>query len=292
MLRYFLVLPGIIFCFFAGLSDSPARAADNTTVGVIVACSDNKTGAIRIVPNLLKCTANETGLKWNTVGPAGPRGVEGPKGAMGLRGLMGLKGPMGLKGATGAMGPKGATGAVGPKGATGLAGIKGDTGPIGPKGATGVRGPQGPGAQVADAAGNTLGMLIGHEVPGSDSGLQAAQGQTLQIFIPQLNKTILLDKGTGNAVTSCPELYYTTSDCSGSAYSLCTSDVIFSAVDNTYRFIPSGPTTNMYSGSMLTAAGCSSFGGMMDLRLTTQVTTTQLPFTLPVALPLKYKPYP
>jgi type VI protein secretion system component Hcp len=102
--------------------------------GVIHGCYDNK-GSLRVIdPASDGCKNNETAIRWNQQGPAGPMGLPGAAGPQGAGG------PQGPAGATGATGP---AGAQGPAGATGAPGPRGDQGPAGPAGPAGT----GPGAE-------------------------------------------------------------------------------------------------------------------------------------------------
>ena len=68
----------IAIVVFAAMGVSAIYAAG----GVIYACVNNATGAVRIVNNA-KCSPGETPLQWNIVGPqgpAGPQGIAGPQG--------------------------------------------------------------------------------------------------------------------------------------------------------------------------------------------------------------------
>jgi len=70
--------------------------------GVIYGCYNKSGGAIRVIDNAVtQCSANETQLTWNQVGPQGPVGPAGPTGPTG---------PQGTTGAQGATGPQGPTG--------------------------------------------------------------------------------------------------------------------------------------------------------------------------------------
>jgi len=88
--------------------------------GVIHACFQNLTGALRIVDNTANCRLGETALAWSQTGPQGPRGIAGPAG------------------------PQGAPGPVGPVGAQGPQGLQGPAGPQGPQGTQGLQGLSGP----------------------------------------------------------------------------------------------------------------------------------------------------
>jgi hypothetical protein len=100
-----------------------AESADQASV-----CVHRKTGVMRLTQN---CRKAETSLLLNTTGPQGEQGEPG----------IGIVGPQGLVGATGPQGPKGSTGPAGPQGP------KGDTGPAGPASAV----------QILDANGQFLG---------------------------------------------------------------------------------------------------------------------------------------
>lgn len=79
----------------------------------INACTDNRTGAVRIVSDASKCKRGETFLSWNQVGPQGPQGEQGIQGSQGDPGLAGAQGPMGPQGEQGATGPQGEPGTPG-----------------------------------------------------------------------------------------------------------------------------------------------------------------------------------
>jgi hypothetical protein len=64
---------------------------------VINACVDKKKGTVRIPPSG-GCTAAETRLSWNTMGPTGPQGPQGPQGSQGPAGPQGPQGVPGLSG--------------------------------------------------------------------------------------------------------------------------------------------------------------------------------------------------
>ena len=110
--------------------------------GVISACFDSKSGALRVIDAPTKtCTKFETSLNWNQEGPAGAVGATG---ATGATGAVGPVGPVGATGPAGAPGAPGARGADGLPGAMGPSGPAGGPGPAGPAGPTGIPGPSGP----------------------------------------------------------------------------------------------------------------------------------------------------
>jgi hypothetical protein len=61
--------------------------------GYIYGCYGNATGDLRLVSSTEECRAQETGIAWNQVGPAGP---EGPAGPAGPEGPAGPQGPSGV----------------------------------------------------------------------------------------------------------------------------------------------------------------------------------------------------
>lgn len=70
--------------------------------GVIHACANKKTGALRLART---CKNSETVVAWNVRGPAGVpggSGPQGPTGAPGPRGNAGVSGPQGVPGPTAA----------------------------------------------------------------------------------------------------------------------------------------------------------------------------------------------
>lgn len=76
--------------------------------GVVEACYNNATGALRVATPTKPClttTANpvfrETAISWNQQGPQGPEGPQGPAGPQGPQGAPGPQGPQGVPGAQG-----------------------------------------------------------------------------------------------------------------------------------------------------------------------------------------------
>ncbi len=76
-----------------------AGVASATSTGVINACQDNRTGALRVATT---CKSNEKALSWNQQGPAGPQGPAGQQGEPGPAGPAGPVGPQGEPGPPGA----------------------------------------------------------------------------------------------------------------------------------------------------------------------------------------------
>jgi hypothetical protein len=80
--------------------------------GVIHACFDSKSGALRVLdaPSHV-CGKFETSIDWNQSGAPGPPGPAGANGATGPAGPAGPAGPTGAAGPAGPAGPQGPAGA-------------------------------------------------------------------------------------------------------------------------------------------------------------------------------------
>lgn len=134
--------------------------------GVINACVNNGSGAIKIVGPGDTCKNNETLLSWNQQGIQGPQGPTGPQGPQGPAGPQGEQGATGPAGATGPQGEQGEQGPAGPQGE------QGEQGPAGPQGATGATGPQGPQGEQGPVG------ATGPQGPAGPQGPQGNQGPT------------------------------------------------------------------------------------------------------------------
>lgn len=109
----------------------------------------------------------------------------------------------------GPAGPQGPQGVPGPRGSQGPAGPQGATGPQGQVGATGPQGPSGTGALlVVDSQGKTIGPLSWPATAGYIWGV------VLKVNGQLLNLPITPNGFQDTAVT----LFYTSTDCSGTAY--------------------------------------------------------------------------
>ena len=86
---------------------------------MITACSNKKTGVVRVVAAKAKCTKNEKRLTWNVKGATGATGLPGAAGAAGAPGRDGAPGKDGVNGTDGKDGADGATGPTGPTGPAG-----------------------------------------------------------------------------------------------------------------------------------------------------------------------------
>jgi hypothetical protein len=68
---------------------------------------NSKKGSLRMVASPADCSAKETAVSWNAVGPEGPPGEQGPQGPEGPQGPQGAPGAPGAEGPTGPTGPAG-----------------------------------------------------------------------------------------------------------------------------------------------------------------------------------------
>lgn len=93
---------GLILVGVAGLGVAAfaaiARAAPGD--GVIYGCV-NRAGVLHVVGSASDCSARETAIQWNQVGPQGLPGAMGPAGPAGPTGPMGPTGPQGPAGTSG-----------------------------------------------------------------------------------------------------------------------------------------------------------------------------------------------
>jgi hypothetical protein len=190
----------------------------------------------------------------------------------------GLQGP---KGDTGDPGSKGETGDPGPKGDTGDSGPKGDTGDPGPQGEQGEQGPVGPAGaiDVYDFNDQYLGILVKNETT------------EILIYIPSVNRTVLLYLLDGNYRNrGSADLLYESSDCTGQPYFevrkhldiLGNDSKFYKSLETPIEFIDQ----NSFSQGKTTAT-CNLSSSSNHPAIAAE--EIALPFTLPVALPLKLK---
>jgi hypothetical protein len=265
----------------------------------IHSCVDAR-GSIRIIAANGVCKNTETPLDWNVIGPVGPQGPQGPMGPIGLTGAqgpagpigltgpqgpqgligpMGLQGLQGLQGLVGPIGPTGAQGVQGvegPIGLTGPQGIQGEQGPIGPEGPAGpAGGPPGPQGEAGPAGAGMLrvlssdGLLVGYVAPWAQKFSIGAQ-QLLIVQHPLTGHWIQLYRlSPKGLVNSFAELYFKSTDCSGSAYPLGRDLLVstFAAMgDTAYEIEGVGGGTVVQMNSRLTlttgTSTCSQIGSV------------------------------
>ena len=172
--------PALVVTLVASIFAGSVILANAVTSGVIYACVNNGSGAIKIVGANDTCANNWTMVSWNQQGPSGS---VGPTGATGPAGPTGVDGPTGSTGATGADGALGPTGPMGPTGETGSDGATGPTGPTGPMGATGATGATGP-AGVPDAFSTSTAALAVSNIP------METYGNVMSLSVPSGNYAV------------------------------------------------------------------------------------------------------
>src|SRR5919201_2841617 len=78
-----LIAAGGVFVVLAVISGAAVASIPGTN-GVISACYDTKTGAVRIIDSSKStCYKGENPISWNQTGPQGPAGPQGPQGPTG-----------------------------------------------------------------------------------------------------------------------------------------------------------------------------------------------------------------
>jgi hypothetical protein len=94
------VFGSVLSAGLLALAVMPAYASIPAAGGVIRACYDTKTGALRVIdpPRPAGCeSGKETALSWNQTGPQGPAGSTGPQGPQGPTGPAGPAGTSGYQ---------------------------------------------------------------------------------------------------------------------------------------------------------------------------------------------------
>lgn len=220
--------------------------------GVIHACYKKENGQLRVVGASQSCLASETALSWNAVGPQGPQGEQG------------LAGPQGEQGMPGPQGPRGEQGPQGPRGEHGVAG------PAGPRGADGQPGTPGY-IRAYDADGQFLGYLV--------------NDNPLKVFVPALERVAGLDF-EGDVETG--NIFFESADCSGQPYKSATNAYsIFTVGGRFYTGRSAPPANRQIQSQLLSSGGCIRMGSSF-FTLMVPLQEVQLPFAVPVSLPLRF----
>jgi hypothetical protein len=214
-------------------------------------------------------------------------------GMQGLPGPQGIQGPKGDKGDTGSQGPIGLTGPQGPQG---VKGDKGDTGGQGPQGLPGIGA-----VKVFDSNNQFLGillgyrdgylLLVGYPVPG---GIDAV------IYVPSLARSVQISLEYGDVADSLHNetdtsgfsgevLFFDDDDCATlSTYGLPSLSSRIIKVGNDYYAGDKSAPSSVPIHSYYWMGSC----GVLDVGSTAPLVPIQkitLPFTLPVALPLRFE---
>jgi len=89
----------IVLAVLAFTLGSTSLALGLVVNGVITACYQNTSGALRVETTIARCLPFvETRLSWNQTGPQGPTGANGSAGSTGAPGPAGATGPGGVSG--------------------------------------------------------------------------------------------------------------------------------------------------------------------------------------------------
>ena len=259
-------------------------------------------------------------------GEQGSKGDKGDTGETGLQGEQGIQGPQGERGLTGDKGDKGDKGDTGAKGSQGKQGEQGEPGPDGQDGTDGLncwdlngnqvcddiedkniddtcdaldcKGP----VHVYDADGQYLGILIDY-LPDYQPNFVGIVGQRLflvQIFIPGHNKSTYINLRETRSQTAGDILkvyiYYDDVGCTGNPYARI-SDIIVRDMNNGRFYYGVSPISNVLNINSHTdpdyPSGCSDYGSPNEFGvapvLDLNIPEDQFPFSLPVALPLRYE---
>ena len=218
---------------------------------VIHGCYEKYTGHLRIVKNAGACHRSEHSISWNTSGPAGPKG---PQGAVGPAGPQGLQGPQGPQGPIGPQGPQG------PQGQAPL--VSADKMP-----------------RAYDANKQFLGVL-----PSDMYGL-------LSVFIPDVSKFIFILPDNGDIAPGV-YLYFAGDGCTGDSY--VDTSMRFQVAKLGSKYIKAADDVAPVSTPVKSFCTTDSSGGCQCASydatiLSFKYTEVQLPFNLPVALPVSFQ---
>ena len=174
----------------------------------------------------------------------------------------------------------GPQGLEGPEGPPGRRGATGRTGPPGPKGPPGAPG-QGC-IKVYDAGDQFLGILSS---PG---------GTAVTIFMPDLKLFISLSKEGGGVPESVCTFCYESNDCTGQPYSSGKLDYVFKHQDDGKYYIMSSEKEEIQVNSrqhyLIEPIGCyPEPGNVRALYPVFEIQEKDIPFILPVGLPLRFE---
>lgn len=190
-------------------------------------------------------------------------------------------------------GPQGPQGPAGSKGDKGDSGPQGSAGPRGGTGAVGSQGPQGPmgnSIKVFDANNVEFGPLVSWDF----------DGHTTTFFYEPLNRLVEVRTEQNVAIIGRGvTLYYKTLDCSGDAYVELDTSEYSDRLNSVFRtgspikhyMLERGTpleSINHCSRRSTGTCGLSGGGGCPDSLQLRKVNEIDLPFSDPVALPLRY----
>jgi len=176
-------------------------------------------------------------------------------------------------------GPQGPQGEQGPKGDKGDTGDTGLQGPQGEQGIQGEQGPQGPAGaiDVYDADGQYLGKYLGD--------VYTYYYYTL-IYLPSLQRSITINNNGELDSYTHATLFYESSDCTGQPYAYIRNQLRVIEINSSFYVASGTPPLSIQHNSnrVNNAASCALHTDTATLLAVEEVT---LPFTIPVALPLR-----
>lgn len=251
----------------------PCFLAAGANAQTINACMNKRNGALRVVADPAQCKRSETFISWNQVVAAGPQGPAGPQGEQGLQGPPGPQGPQGVTGPQGPMGPQGPVGAQGPSGSPGA-------------------------IKVYDNENQFLGYLL-RMITQIDGGSQ----YICEVFIPEHNIALLLTQNgnlslqdTAEPIHQNVEIVFENDNCQGIGYmkgidSISDVLIMFGTDNNARFFYAKLPRhNNVSTSSALSRDGiCRNVTQNSIVLPATEIIREDLPFSIPVKLPLRYE---
>jgi hypothetical protein len=235
----------------------------------INACVNNRSGAMRIVTDPAQCKKTERPMSWSTV--------------------VGVQGPQGEPGSAGPQGPKGDNGAPGPQGLPGLKGDQGVAGPPGPEGPDG-------GIRVYDANNQFLGFSFNHTVSNVEG-----------VFVPGINAYTYIcnQQGLSSSITNqlpirtcepgniiIPWMSAVSKETNGKLYIVAAPSTLYRSIDCDGKSHFQITSNNLISVHCFYHTDGCEFGNWEDVHSyfePTDILEINIPFTLPVALPLRYE---
>jgi hypothetical protein len=234
------------------------------------------------------CEKGEQLISWNTMGPKGDKGdtgLTGEQGIQGPKGDTGATGEQGQIGLTGPQGPKGDQGLDGKDGANGQDGAQGPKGDTGKDGAPGVDGTNATSFWVLDGQGRKLGYLL--DIGNSGVRILSLDGQWSAWLDQKVDTQEIRMQTPGAAVYEQP-------DCAGTPMVLPWEFLGHSINAKDTRTEPKyyvadterSPETKGFA-SRLSADGKTCSNTQTSAITAWHSKEVQLPFTEPVAWPLK-----
>jgi hypothetical protein len=256
MKRIFIIAGGILLILV--VTSFQSLAEENVIYGCV-----GKSGKLRVVNAPGECRNMETAIYWNKVGPQGPQGETGPQGPIGPQGEQGLQGPQGEQG------PKGE---------------QGDEGPIGPEGPPGPPG-MGGAIHVYDSNDQYLGIYAGSApTPGLVK---------YGIFIPAIKLFIIIDDDPASAnYGNVHQEHYDINEADEMV--LWQRDRIIQTCDDKYLTGIGNPTKMGIVGTYDVDCEYEAFSEPLEWWRFNyrEVSKSEIPFSLPVEMPLRYNVNP